>query len=73
MFFRDHAPPHFHVRYGDHKAVVDIQKLELLEGRLPRRALNLVLDWAELHRAELLENWELCQTLKTPNPIQPLE
>jgi len=73
MFFRDHAPPHFHVRYGDHKAVVDIQKLELLEGRLPRRALNLVLDWAELHRAELLENWNLCQALQAPNPIQPLE
>src|SRR6516162_5157901 len=45
MFFSDHAPPHFHARYGEHEAVVDIRKLELIEGKLPRRALNLVLDW----------------------------
>lgn len=73
MFFRDHAPPHFHVKYGDCKAVIDIQKLELIEGRLPRRALGLVLDWAELHQAALLEDWQLCQELQNPKPIAPLE
>jgi hypothetical protein len=44
MFFRDHAPPHFHVKYAEHKAIIDIQNLSLMEGHLPRRALNLVLD-----------------------------
>lgn len=73
MFFLDHAPPHFHVKYGDHKAVIDIQKLELVEGKLPRRALNLVLDWAELHQTDLLEDWQLCQDMQTPKPIPPLE
>jgi hypothetical protein len=73
MFFREHAPPHFHVRYGEHQATVDIQRLVLLEGKLPRRATSLVLDWAELHRAELMKDWELCQAMQVPEPIAPLE
>jgi len=73
MFFRDHAPPHFHVKYGEYKAVIDIQALSVLEGRLPRRALNLALDWAELHRDELLDDWNLCQEMQQPKPIAPLE
>ena len=44
MFFKDHAPPHFHAKYGEHKAVIDIKSLVLIEGKLPRRALSLVLD-----------------------------
>jgi hypothetical protein len=47
MFFQDHAPAHFHVRYAEYKAVIDIKRLELIEGSLPRRALNLALDWAD--------------------------
>jgi hypothetical protein len=73
MFFKDHAPPHFHVRYAEHKAVIDIQTLGIIEGKLPRRALSLILDWTELHRDELLENWQLCQELKNPKPVAPLE
>ncbi|MGH7411427.1 MAG: DUF4160 domain-containing protein [Candidatus Methylomirabilis sp.] len=44
----------------------------LLEGQLPRRALNLVLDWAELHRGELLDDWNLCRAKEPPKPIAPL-
>lgn len=73
MFFKDHAPPHFHVKYGEFKAVIDINALSLLNGKLPRRALNLVLDWAELHQAELLEDWKLCEEMQNPKPIAPLE
>lgn len=73
MFFQDHAPPHFHVKYGEFKAVVDINALSLLQGKLPRRALSLVLDWAELHRTELLEDWKLCAAMQNPKPIAPLE
>ncbi|MGB8840606.1 MAG: DUF4160 domain-containing protein [Aliidongia sp.] len=73
MCFRDHAPPHFHVKYTEHKAVIDIQALVLLEGSLPRRALNLALDRAELHRDELLEAWRFCQEMENPKPIAPLE
>jgi len=32
-----------------------------------------VKEWAELHRDELLENWELCSQLKSPNPVPPLD
>ena len=73
MFFRDHAPPHFHVKYAEHKAIIDIQALSMIEGDLPRRALNLVLDWAELHQSELLADWNLCQNMEHPLPIAPLE
>jgi len=72
MFFDEHAPPHFHAQYGEYKAVIDIRTLELQEGKLPRRALELTLDWAELHQAELLEDWELCHRHLQPNKIKPL-
>jgi len=71
---REHPPPHFHARYGDWEVSVDIETLEVFDGHLPRRALNLILDWAELHRAELLANWELAWNNAGPlNPIPPLE
>ena len=73
MFFNDHAPPHFHVQYNEFKAVVNIADLAVTEGKLPRRAQELVLDWAELHRAELLENWDLCRAKQQPKKIPPLE
>lgn len=72
MFFNEHAPPHFHAQYGEHKAVIAIQSLEVLEGKLPRRALELALDWAELHQSELLEDWALCRQHLQPNKINPL-
>ncbi len=72
MYWDDHAPPHFHAIYGDHQAIIDINRLCLSEGSLPRRATQLVLDWAELHQAELLENWALCQKKQHPLPIPPL-
>lgn len=73
MFFDDHPPPHFHADYNEHQAVIGIVKLDVIEGYLPRRALNLVLDWAELHRDELLADWELCRAQKPPLKIAPLE
>lgn len=73
MFFNDHVPPHFHVEYGEFKSVIDIATLEVREGELPRRALNLVLDWAELHQTELLEDWTLCQAKQPPKRIAPLQ
>ncbi len=72
MFFADHAPPHFHAEYAEFKATIDIQKLKLIEGELPRRALDLVLDWAELHQKELIQDWDLCQNKQQPKKIEPL-
>ena len=73
MFFDEHAPPHFHAQYGEFKAIIDIQTLALSRGKLPRRALELVLDWAELHQAELLQNWALCEQKMQPHKIEPLQ
>lgn len=73
MFFNDHAPPHFHVQYAEYKATIDIRLLALSGGELPRRALELVLDWAELHQDELLEDWRLCEEKQQPKPIAPLK
>lgn len=46
--------------------------MEILEGQLPRRALALVLEWAQEHRAELIEDWELCTRNQPPRKIAPL-
>ncbi len=72
MFFNEHAPPHFHAEYGEYRAIVDIRSLTVTDGKLPRRAAELVLDWAELHQGELLRDWELCQHHQQPEEIQPL-
>jgi hypothetical protein len=73
MFFNDHAPSHFHAEYAEFKATIDIERLEVIEGNLPRRALELVLDWAELHQAELLNDWNLCLAKQQPKKIDPLK
>lgn len=72
MFFAEHAPPHFHAQYGEFKASISIDGLDVLDGKLPRRALELVLDWAELNRDRLMENWQLCQRHQQPHKIDPL-
>jgi hypothetical protein len=72
MYWDEHAPPHFHAIYGEFKATLDIHDLCVSNGSMPRRATQLVLDWAELHQAELLGDWNLCQSKQMPKPIQPL-
>ncbi len=73
MFYNDHAPPHFHAKYAEFKGIIDIQQFEMIKGDLPRRALELILDWAELHQSELLQDWHLCQEKQTPHKIEPLK
>jgi hypothetical protein len=73
MYHRDHAPAHFHAFYQEHEAKIDIEALQIMSGYLPRRALGLVLDWAELHQQELRDNWTLAQQHKPINPVKPLE
>lgn len=73
MYWREHNPPHFHARYGEHGALIAIETLDVFEGDLPRRARIMVLEWASEHRAELMEDWRLCQEYASPKPIAPLE
>ncbi len=72
MNFGDRHPPHFHVRYGEYRAVFAIDPLRLLRGRLPARAEGLVLQWANLHQAELAANWERANRFQPVTAIEPL-
>ena len=58
MYFDEHNPPHFHVRYNEHRASMEIESLNVMAGKVPARVRGLVEEWAELHRGELLEMWE---------------
>jgi hypothetical protein len=73
MYYNDHSPPHFHARYGENEILVNIETGEILSGAFPRRAQRLVLEWFELHRNELLEDWNLALDRKPLNKIEPLE
>lgn len=72
MFYREHAPPHFHANYGEHHAQIRIPGL-VAEGDFPPRALDLVLAWARLHQVELAENWERARAGEPLRRIAPLE
>ncbi len=72
MFFNDHSPPHFHARYGEFEATIDLDTLEIIQGQLPRRGLSLVKEWAMIHKEELLEDWRLCRENTPPAKIEPL-
>lgn len=72
MYFSDHPPPHFHVRYGEHKARYSIATGDQIDGQLPSRAARLVSEWAELHRDELEENWRRCEQQLPLTAVEPL-
>lgn len=72
MFFSDHAPPHFHARYDEYKASIQINDLKVIDGFLPPRALGLVIEWAFVHRKALLKNWQAASKGKQPKRIKPL-
>jgi hypothetical protein len=73
MYYNDHEPPHFHVVYNEFKAVIAINDFSILFGDLPPKAIGLVMEWARLHKGELLADWRLCQQKQPLNPISPLE
>ena len=73
MNYNDHAPPHFHARYGGDQAIIEIQTLQVLGGRLAPRVMGLVAEWALQHRDELLEDWRLARESAPLNRIAPLE
>jgi hypothetical protein len=70
---RDHPPAHFHAKYQGEEAVFDIETLRLTEGRLPPRARSLVVEWAALHREELLRAWAALRQGELPNRIASLD
>ncbi len=72
MLYDDHRPPHFHAEYGEFKIIIEIDS-GVAEGRFPRRALKALMEWYELHREELAEDWRLAEQHQPLNRIPPLE
>lgn len=72
MYYNDHIPPHFHVEYAGNKAIVLIQEGIIQKGFLPNKQTKLVLAWCEIHKDELMQNWELTKANKPLNRINPL-
>lgn len=73
IFHDDHNPPHFHVYYSEHEAVIEIVSGKMIRGSLPTRAKKLVEEWRMLHQNELLKCWSQAQQLKSLKKIKPLE
>ena len=72
MYPEDHNPPHFHVRYNEFRAMIEIETKSVI-GELPNRALRIVLEWLDLHEIELMNNWKNLQKGKSVVKIKPLE
>jgi len=72
MYYDDHNPPHFHVKYNEFRAKFSIADLQLLEGALPKKVTTLVVEWAFEHRPELLEDWDLASKKEPLKNIVPL-
>ena len=72
MYYDDHAPPHFHARYGEFQVSIAIQGLAVLSGSMPRRALALIREWATAHEVDLADDWQRAQDGRPLQPIDPL-
>ena len=72
MYYNEHAPPHFHAKYAGQRASFSIDDLRIIEGKLPQRVISLVLEWAFIHREELMENWHRAKRKKKLQKIEPL-
>lgn len=72
MHYGDHAPPHFHAHYGDQEALVSVDSLVVLRGRLAPRAMGLVVEWASQHQADLRDAWDRAERHQELGGIPPL-
>jgi hypothetical protein len=70
--YDEHNPPHFHAKYGEYDGLFIIKELKMSEGDLPKKVKNIVLEWADEHREELMKNWDLARAEQPLIKIQPL-
>lgn len=73
MIKKEHNPPHIHAYYQDQISTIKLHDCELMEGQMPLKQLRLIQAWIELHRDELLADWELCQNGEKPFKVEPLK
>lgn len=72
MFYTEHGAPHFHARYGEYKASIEIET-GTMHGSLPPRVTAMLVEWREQHAAELLQNWQRARQSQPLEPVPPLE
>ncbi|MGZ5028891.1 MAG: DUF4160 domain-containing protein [Methylobacter sp.] len=72
MYFNEHNPPHFHAEYNEFRVSISIENLGLIEGKLPSKAMSLVVEWAQEHQEELLANWNSIKETGNYHKIEPL-
>ncbi|MGZ5008706.1 MAG: DUF4160 domain-containing protein [Methylobacter sp.] len=72
MYFNEHNPPHFHAEYNEFRVSIAIENLGLIEGKLPSKAMSLVVEWAQEHQEELLANWNSIKETGNYHKIEPL-
>lgn len=75
LYFVDnkrHKKPHLHARYQMNEAVVSIPDGKILEGKLPPAKMRILLAWIEIHKDELMADWELAASGQQPYKIEPL-
>ena len=75
LYFLDnkqHKTSHIHAKYQEHEAVVSIPDGEVLDGSMPKSKMKLLEAWIELHKDELVANWELAVSGQHPYKIEPL-
>ena len=72
MFYKFREPPQIDVQYQNYNAVIEISTGEIIEGKLPIRQMRLTLAWIEIHRDDLIANWELCHNGEAPVKLKPL-
>ncbi|MBA7540887.1 hypothetical protein ES705_33190 [subsurface metagenome] len=74
MFGNDHNPPHFHAIYNEYRALIEIETGEILQGSLPGKQLKFVQVWVDIHKDELLTNFNnLRAEIQTFNKIKPIQ
>jgi hypothetical protein len=70
---KEHNPPHIHAYYQDSKATFNIIEGDILDGSLPIKQMKLIQAWIEIHKDELIADWDLCQNGEKPFAIDPLK
>lgn len=73
IYYNDHNPPHFHAIYGEYETIIEIENLSVLAGKLPARALGLVIEWASIYQDELKKVWNQARSFQKLDKIEPLK
>ena len=76
LYFEDdqqHSRPHIHARYQEDEVVLGVPEGDVIDGRMPQAKLRLVQAWIEIHRDELMADWQLAVSGQHPYKIEPLK